>query len=228
MAAIYLSHVRSSLIVTLGTMSAYRMLALQNQKEADRICLTAVGLLISRYPSQPFLAVKPSRIGSCRFRKQSKRLLLRVAASRSKPRSASRCRVSPSEPDWLDGAWYPCINVLSSKALFAEVQPAAWILDGGVPLLIRYSLALFSAVVGAEAGSASARSDRPTVHRPVAANIGTLVLVMTFAVQHASRPAVLVPRGPSTGQWHTKRISGRDTVAVGGRRFHAVWRHGRR
>jgi len=69
-----------------------------------------------------------------------------------------------------------------STELFAEVQPNAWILDGGVFLLVLYSIAL-----GVTARydvklikSLENRSDRLWASAVVAANFGTLALIFTF------------------------------------------------
>jgi hypothetical protein len=71
---------------------------------------------------------------------------------------------------------------LDSSALWAEVQPNAWLLDGGYFLLVLYSIAVVAAaayqlkLVRALYYS----DDRSWAAAVVAANIGTLALVFTF------------------------------------------------
>ena len=66
--------------------------------------------------------------------------------------------------------------------VFAEVQPSAWILDGGVFLLAFYFLALIATVVydAVFVRNLADPEDRLWTAAIVAANFGTLVLVFTF------------------------------------------------
>jgi hypothetical protein len=66
--------------------------------------------------------------------------------------------------------------------LWAEIQPAAWILDGGIFLLVLYSVALL-AVLRWElelVRRLSDSDDRLWTAAIAAVNIGTLALVATF------------------------------------------------
>jgi hypothetical protein len=69
-----------------------------------------------------------------------------------------------------------------SRGLFAEVQPHAWMLDGGVPLVALYGLVLIMTVVGdwRLIRSLADPEDRLAATVVVAANVGTIGLVFTF------------------------------------------------
>jgi hypothetical protein len=71
---------------------------------------------------------------------------------------------------------------LNSTELWAEVQPNAWILDGGVVLLGLYTVALLI-VLRFETGLVRTLwfpEDRRWASAVCAANLGTLALVLTF------------------------------------------------
>jgi hypothetical protein len=186
MAAIYLSHVRSSFIVTLGTMSAYVvMLAIQKQKARMTGFLgLAAGMLIVALSFATVLGgdTVQERFMSV-FESNPKDFYYET---RGHQVESAYSIVAVEFPMGAGlGRWGMVANYFSvppSQLLGAEVQPVAWILDGGVPLLIIYFLALI----------ATLRWELKLVHRlpdpmdrlwasaVVAANIGTLVLVMTF------------------------------------------------
>ena len=71
---------------------------------------------------------------------------------------------------------------LDSTELFAEVQPNAWILDGGIFLLTFYGIALIATAVYdlKLIWSLEDRTDRLWTSAVVAANFGTIALVFTF------------------------------------------------
>jgi hypothetical protein len=71
---------------------------------------------------------------------------------------------------------------LDSTELFAEVQPNAWILDGGIFLLLFYGIALATTAIYdlRLVQSLASRDDRLWAAAVVAANFGTLVLVFSF------------------------------------------------
>ena len=66
--------------------------------------------------------------------------------------------------------------------LFAEVQTAAWVLDGGMPLVLLYSLTLIATLVGdwKLIRSLADPEDKRCATIVVAANIGTVGLIATF------------------------------------------------
>ena len=71
---------------------------------------------------------------------------------------------------------------LDSTALWAEVQPNAWMLDGGVFLVALYSAALLAAVFfeWRLISRLFNRDDRMWAAVVTAVNVGTLALVFTF------------------------------------------------
>jgi hypothetical protein len=71
---------------------------------------------------------------------------------------------------------------LDSTALWAEVQPNAWMLDGGIFLLGLYSAALLAAALfeWRLISRLFNREDRMWAAVVTAVNIGTLALVFTF------------------------------------------------
>jgi hypothetical protein len=186
MAAIYLSHVRSSLVVTIGTMSAYiAMLAIQQQKARLTGFLgLAGGMLVVALSFATFLGGEgvQDRFMSLfesnprEFYYESRGMQVESAINvllLEYPLGAGLAR-------WGMVASY--FQVPGSKALYAEVQPAGWILDGGLPLLVLYGLALFSTLMWELklVRHLPDPNDRLWASAVVAANIGTLVLVMTF------------------------------------------------
>ena len=70
----------------------------------------------------------------------------------------------------------------ASRGLFAEVQPNAWMIDGGVPLVVLYGLVLLVTLFGdfILIRSLADPEDRLVATIVVAANVGTIGLVFTF------------------------------------------------
>ena len=73
-------------------------------------------------------------------------------------------------------------TVIRRRGLFAEVQPNAWMIDGGVPLVALYGLVLLVTLIGDLEIDLSLADpeDRLIATIVVAANVGTLGLVFTF------------------------------------------------
>jgi hypothetical protein len=71
---------------------------------------------------------------------------------------------------------------VASRSLFAEVQPNAWMLDGGVPLVALYGIVLIVTLFGdlALIRNLADPEDRLVATIVVAANVGTIGLVFTF------------------------------------------------
>jgi hypothetical protein len=80
---------------------------------------------------------------------------------------------------------------IDRDVVFAEVQPNAWILDGGWPLLILYTLALVATVAFDLRLIRTLRDprDRLLASIVVATNFGTLFFVLTF-VPFATAPGM--------------------------------------
>jgi hypothetical protein len=186
MAAIYLSHVRSSFIVTLGTMSAYLvMLWIQKQKQRLTgflglaggmllIALSFATVLGGDTIQERFMSVFESDPRD--FYYETRGMQVESALNElaiEYPLGAGLAR-------WGMSAAY--FDVPRSRLIWAEVQPAGWILDGGLPMLLLYGLALVAAVIWEIklVRHLPDPNDRLWASAVVAANVGTLVLVMTF------------------------------------------------
>jgi len=186
--ALYLSHVRAAFVVTLGMMAAYfMMLALQDQKKRSvAFGALACGLVV-------FGLSLATALGGDSV---SDRVLTLFEGD---PRdlyfqsrgNAVEAALTDLVQEYPIGAGLGRWGMLSayfgedgprSRGLFAEVQPTAWVLDGGLPLVLLYSLVLIVTLVG-DLGlirSLADPEDRLVATIVIAANIGTLGLVFTF------------------------------------------------
>ncbi len=186
MAAVYLSHVRASAVVGAGMLATYLLMLLlqQQKKRAAGFAGLAVTLIVLAFSTATVLGGDSIRQ---RF----------MSLFESNPRDLYyESRGAQLESAFNDlliefplGAGLARWGVMSSYVgssgapqMWAEIQPAAWILDGGVFLLGVYGLALF-ATLGWELKLVRRLSDphdRLWAAAIVAANIGTLALVATF------------------------------------------------
>jgi hypothetical protein len=196
-AAIYLSHVRVSFVITLGMMTAYAgMLAAQNQKAR----LTKFAGLSAAIVTGSFVfavALGGNEVSdrfASLFAGDPRTLYY---ASRGQAVEYGFTNLLTEYPLGAGlGRWgmmrYYFGNPasLDSTELFAEVQPNAWILDGGLFLLVLYFAALGITVVYDIKFIQTLRDpeDRLWAAAVIAANFGTLPLVFSF-----------VPFGTATG-----------------------------
>jgi hypothetical protein len=190
MAAIYLSHVRASLVVTLCMMALYVIL-ITTQRQAKRAAgFVALGTAIV-IGGLSFAVMLGGESVQDRFMTllgddprntyyQSRGVQVEYAFTdlvERYPFGAGLAR-------WGMAAYYFGVDTgaVDEEVPFAEVQPNAWILDGGWPLVILYSLALIATI------SFDLRLIR-TLQDPadkllaaivVATNFGTLFFVFTF------------------------------------------------
>jgi len=185
MLALYLSHVRAAFVMTLGMMAAYlAMLALQNQKKRALgfgflgFGMVVVGLSVA------------TTLGGEGISKRFMTLL--EGDPRDLYYESRGIQVEAAMTDLV--AEYPLGAGLgrwgmlsfyyggSGRGLFAEVQPHAWVLDGGVPLLALYGLVLIVTLLGdlKLIRSLADPEDRLAATIVVAANVGTIGLVFTF------------------------------------------------
>jgi hypothetical protein len=187
--AIYLSHVRAAFLVTVGTLIVYLgLLGLQREKRrvtglmGAAVALMVGGLALSstlggQSVQDRFLTLLGSDPGQVYY--ESRGVQLESAFSSlavTYPFGAGLARWGmmrnyfgdPETPD--------------SNELFAEVQPNAWILDGGIPLLLLYSvaLALTAAYELKLIRDLADRNNRLLAAVVTAANFGTLALVFSF------------------------------------------------
>jgi hypothetical protein len=188
MSALYLSHVRAAFVMTLGMMVAYiALLILQNQKKrtvgfgALAFGLVMVGLSIA------------TALGGDSVAERFQTLL--EGDPRDLYYQSRGIQVESAMTELVDkypfGAGLGRTGMLSfyfgdagaaSKGLFAEVQPNAWMIDGGVPLVALYGLVLIVTLFGdlALIRSLADPEDRLVATIVVAANVGTIGLVFTF------------------------------------------------
>ena len=188
MSALYLSHVRAAFVMTIGMMAAYLvLLAIQNQKKrifgfaSLGVGLISVGLSIA------------TMLGGDSISQRFQTLL--QGDPRDLYYNSRGVQVKSALTDLADeypfGAGMGRTGMLSyyfgdtgpgSTGLFAEVQPNAWILDGGVPLVGLYGLVLVATLLGdmKMIRTLADPEDRLLATIVVAANVGTIGLVFTF------------------------------------------------
>jgi len=190
MAAIYLSHVRSSFVVTLGMMGFYVVLmTTQRQgKRAAGFISIATAIVVGGLSLATMLGGQSvqDRVMSLfgddprTTYYQSRGVQVEYAFTDL----VDRFPFGAGLARWGMAAFYfgDAGAAGDEDVPFAEVQPNAWILDGGWPLLVLYSLALF-ATVGFDLRLIRALrepSDRLLASIVVATNFGTLFFLFTF------------------------------------------------
>jgi len=187
--AVYLSHVRASLVTALAMMAAYlALLALQNERKrlatfaGFATAIVVVGLSLSTVLGGQSIQERVSSLFEeepTQVYYQARGQQLEYAFSNlivNYPLGAGLAR-------WgmMRGYFGNAAN-LDSSEVWAEVQPNAWILDGGVFLLLLYSLALVMSAFYEMTliRTLAQREDQLWAAAVAAANVGTLALVFTF------------------------------------------------
>ena len=188
MSALYLSHVRAAFVMTLGMMVAYVvLLALQNQKKrvvgfGVLACgLVVVGLSIATALAGDSVAERFRTLLEGDPREiyyRSRGIQVESAMTElveNYPLGAGLGR-------WGMLSYYFAQSGPQGGGLFAEVQPNAWMLDGGVPLVGLYGMVLVMTLIGdlILIRSLADPEDRLVATIVVAANVGTIGLVFTF------------------------------------------------
>jgi hypothetical protein len=188
MLALYLSHVRAAFVMTLLMMAAYLlMLALQNQKKRAfgfgvlGFGIVAAGLSVATMVggegvSDRFMTLLEGDPRDIYY--QSRGIQVEAAMTElvdEYPLGAGLGR-------WGMLSFYFGDRGPRARNLFAEVQPNAWMLDGGVPLVALYGLVLLVTLVGDVllVRSLADSEDQLVATIVVAANVGTIGLVFTF------------------------------------------------
>lgn len=187
--AIYLSHVRVSLVITLGMMVTYSVM-LTAQKQTKRLTgftmlsvgLVLGGLSLATLLGGPSIAERFSTLveGDPRtLYYNSRGASVEYAFSNllvEYPLGAGLARWGMMRSYFGDPA------KLDSTELFAEVQPNAWILDGGIFLLLMYAVALITTAMYdlTLLRTLADRDDRRWAAAVIAANFGTIALVFSF------------------------------------------------
>ena len=186
LAAVYLSHVRASAVVAAGMMLTYLvMLTLQGQKKrATQFLCLAAGLVV-------FTFMTSTALGGTKVRDRFMSLF--EGDPRSLYYSSRGVQLEYAFDQLLSdypmgaglarwGVITSYVGVPRSRQIWAEVQPTAWILDGGIFLLVLYPLALLATVMW-ELKLIRVlwdRDDRLWASAIVAVNVGTLALVVSF------------------------------------------------
>jgi hypothetical protein len=186
MSAIYLSHVRASFLVVLVMMATYTMmLTFQKQKlRVTGFLGLSGGLLAAALSVATILGGDSIQERFMTLFQGDPRTV--YAENRGNFVQSAFSELLTEYPmgaglaRWGVVAGYA--GVPGSKQLWAEVQPAAWILDGGLFLLILYPLALLATLrwEWKLVRSLTDPDDRLWTAALVAANAGTLALVFTF------------------------------------------------
>jgi hypothetical protein len=187
--AIYLSHVRAAFLVTLGSLAVYMgLLALQGERKrlsgfvAATAGLLAAGLAIAvllggQSVQDRFLTLLDGDPGQVYFESRGVQLESAFSTLLVKyPFGAGLGR-------WgMMHSYFGATGSAESSEVFAEIQPNAWIVDGGILLLGLYALVL--ALTAAAAlklfRSLADGNNRLLAAAVIAANFGTLALVFSF------------------------------------------------
>src|SRR5262245_39826129 len=186
---IYLSHVRVSLVVAVGMMAVYvAMLTTQKQmKRVTAFTTLAVGLVVGGLLIATVLGGQSIMERFSTLVAEDPRELYYRSRGQSVEYAFSNLLVEyplgAGLARWGMMAFYfggP--RQFDAPTVFAEVQPNAWLLDGGVFLLLFYSLALgVTAYYDVQLVRTLAnRDDRLWAAAVIAANFGTLALLFSF------------------------------------------------
>lgn len=188
-AAIYLSHVRVSLVVAVAMMTIYvAMLAfLRERRRLAQFSSLAAGVMFVAFTlavtlggqtiAERFATLLQEDPATLYYRNRG------VAFEQGFTDLAARYPLGAGLARWgMTKYYFGGAARMESSDVFAEVQPSAWVLDGGVFLLAFYLLALVGTVVydWKLVRSLADPSDRLWTAAVVAANFGTLALVFTF------------------------------------------------
>jgi hypothetical protein len=188
-AAIYLSHVRVSLVVAVAMMTFYLALLafLREHKRFTQFGTLAAGILAGAF----VLAVA---LGGQSILERFSTLLAEdpatlyynnrgVAFQHGFTTLLAQYPMGAGLARWgMMHYYFGAPSRMDVAEMFAEVQPSAWVLDGGVFLLAFYCLALVATVIydAMFVRSLADPDDRRWSAAVIAANFGTLVLVFTF------------------------------------------------
>jgi hypothetical protein len=187
--AIYLSHVRVSFVVTLGMMATY-VLMLTVQKQTKRLTgfsMLAVGMVVGGLSIATFLGgTSISERFSTLVEGDPRTLYYQsrgISIEYGFSYLLSEYPLGAGLARWgMMRSYFGDPGKLDSTEMFAEVQPNAWILDGGIFLLAMYGIALIvTATYDLKLLRTLAdREDRLWAAAVIAANFGTIALVFSF------------------------------------------------
>jgi hypothetical protein len=189
MSAIYLSHVRASLVVAIGMMVVYAA-TLFVQGERKRLtafgglaaALVVIGLMGSvvlggTSIQERFATLLEDDPRSIYYTSRGQQLAGSIEELWSQyPFGAGLAR-------WgMMRGYFADTSNLDATPLWAEIQPTAWMLDGGIFLIAIYGAALFAAALyeWRLVSRLVNRDDRLWAAVVTAVNVGTLALVFSF------------------------------------------------
>lgn len=187
--AIYLSHVRANFVVTLGMMAVYAAaLVFQNQKaRLTAFASLGVGIVVVGLTASTMIGGESIRERFSTLFAEDPRSLyyqsrgLQVEAGFNE--LATQYPFGAGLARWgMMHGYFGDRSKLDSTEIWAEVQSSVWLLDGGLVLLVLYSLALVLTAwyEWRLALSLAAQEDRFWAATVAAVNIGTLMLVFSF------------------------------------------------
>lgn len=187
--AIYLSHVRANFVILLAMMAAYGgMLALHNRKtKATLFAGMCAAIVVGGFTASVVIGGEGIRERFLTLLADDPRTV--YVNNRGAGMAAGMAELLNEYPfgaglaRWgMMRSYFGSVQTLDSTELFAEVQPNAWMLDGGVSLVVLYGLALIATAFYEWRVLSSVRNpdDLPWVAAIIAANLGTMLMVFSF------------------------------------------------
>ncbi len=189
LAAIYLSHVRANFVITIGMMAVYgALLVLQRQPRRATVfatlCATVLvaafigsSLLGGESIANRFSSLLEEDPGTVYYNNRGQQLSVGFSELSSEyPLGAGLAR-------WgMMRGYFGDPSNLDSTAIWAEVQPSAWVIDGGVVLVALYVAALLAVILRHWhlIRSLPDPDDRLWAGAVAAVNAGTIALVFSF------------------------------------------------
>ena len=191
MSAIYLSHVRANFVITLGMMALYGILLGVGGRKTKAIVFAGAcfGLVTLGLTASVVIGGEGIRDRFLTLLADDPRAI--YVQNRGAGMAAGMAELVDEYPfgaglaRWgMMRSYFGNAATLDSTELFAEVQPNAWMLDGGVPLVCLYGLALIvTALYDWKLIATVMDGDDPNrawVAAIVASNVGVMAMVFSF------------------------------------------------
>lgn len=188
-AVIYLSHVRANFVVTLATLGLYTaILIVQRQRRrAATFGLLGASVLVAAFVGSSILGGDSIADRFSTLIEEDPRSVYYAARGRQLTESfsslAEQYPLGAGLARWgLVQAYFGDPSNLDSTPLWAEIQPAAWLIDGGLVFVALYAAAILALLRRhwlLIRGLADA-DDRQWAAAVVAINVGTIALVFSF------------------------------------------------
>jgi hypothetical protein len=189
LAAIYLSHVRANLVITVGMMAVFAVLLVvqRERRRAAAFVVLCVFVLSAAFVGSSMLGGESIAQRFSTLLAEDPRSL--YYASRGAQLSSGFTEYISDYPLGAGLARWGMMNVyfgdpsnLDAPPLWAEIQPNAWILDGGIIFLLMYVAALL-AVARSQwrlVRLLPDANDRLWAATVIAVNLGTIALLFSF------------------------------------------------